>query len=59
MIRGYATDSNLELNIEHGKKLQPHEKEMVKNINKLNVVYKKYAHPSYERVSVFVAKKII
>ena len=32
MIRGYATDSNLELNIEHGKKLQPHEKEMVKNI---------------------------
>ena len=32
MIKGYATDSNLELNIEHGKKLQPHEKEMVKNI---------------------------
>lgn len=32
MIRGYATISNLELNIEHGKKLQPHEKEMVKNI---------------------------
>lgn len=43
MIRGYATDSNLESNIEHGKKLQPHEKEMVKNIIG-GVGYKSYSN---------------